>query len=798
MSLDGLFAASTDVVCVAEDTVVSFLAPKTLKKFHVEKLNGSCVCGIFLQSSPRKGSMLHVVDADANYFQLRVGQGAPTLTHSAAILLQRDAKADVTATGVPRGATSSSTASTENQRPRRTAESSVVLSAQFYHHLDQLFCVLLTSDGVYEVLLSGHESSHSTSLLGKRLHTLGAEKGGNPLLSVGERSGLIICATTHEAVMFYSTISDRPDSGHSVRRGEQSKHQQKPTFHRREVPLHIQSIACSPVSDGVAVGGDRGELAVYLDIRDEHCFSDHWHHTPLTAIAFSVDGAAVYTGAREEVLQVWDLAQFQHKKISCQLGPLRSVRPFADRGSSLLVSCNESTLAVVDLLQMGVVASVEGVEWSARAVCTGLVVGQWMAQPAVVLTGLPNVVRVCDPFTQQAIYSLHISSQMETLPNSPSHGIQFVGVLEEGRALITYETFGSSALPPLLRFWYFDVVKKKHMEAQTVYRPHVSSVLALEVDHKRGRVFTLSAEAVKCWTRTTVNVTSTFTGLASNWHNVSTCTTPTQQVQVMALSADGAMCFVADDCVHGYNVSSCKPGERWPLVVTLPQFVNTHLLQSLRVMPNGNVVVASSGSHLFLWALDRKGNDVTAVDSSTAPITAICVLTNHTVLAARSDCSLIEVDCNDDGGAFGAVRRCVANASRHPFQHIAPLHLNAQRLVAVDAASGLRVLHLSSASAGEAVTEEQGITAEVDDGATPQPSDTAAAMASNAQQSFQKYFREIAIKGNDGDDILSRGNWATAQQTAAAEKWLGGVLGEPAYTVPPMNTVLSMYLKHRQ
>ncbi|KPI85409.1 hypothetical protein ABL78_5534 [Leptomonas seymouri] len=818
--MQNAFAACSQVVCVAEDTAVSFYAPKSLKKFRVERLNGLRVCGIHVQIVSSAKANLHVIDAEGTWFQFSLEGGVPSLLKASTITLPAAVTTAASSTSSaspsantvePRkkseGATLSASSSATASKPQESedAASEAVVSAQFHTQQGgQLYAVLLTKSAVLEVALNGTAASAAPTAV--VVHAF-QERMSHAHLSVGLTTGLIAVAAPQAREFYYSVFTDR------ISAHQPSPHRQPscPPLSVRAVSVEVQSIACSPVLTSVAVGGSRGELLIYMEVQEAHCFSDHWHHTPLAALAFAVDGSAVYTGGREAVMLAWDLVSFSYKKIKCHLGPLQVITPFCDAGAQLLVSCGTSTLAVIDLLQMRVTASAEGIEWAAEDVCTGLVVEQWRGQPAVVLTGMPNVLRVCDPYTQQSLYSLHVSSQMETIPSPPRHGIQFVGMLNESRSLVTYESFSSTVLPPLLRFWEYDARRKQHVETQTVYSPHRSAVLALEVDKRGQRVFTLSKDAVKCWAQTAFTAQDTYGTSTGGWHNHSTIATASQNAATMALSADGSLCFVADDCLHVYSVKACKPGEPWPLLRMLPQYTETAPLRQVVVAPDCRHVVAAGARQLFFWALDGAAEEPTVFSVTKGRITALSAFSDSTVVAALSDTSLVELRCCSapsaavgDGAQkdpqLGDVVRRVPRASRFPLRHIAPLHLNSQRLAAVDAVTGFKVLHLPAGASQSSTCEWSG-----DEGSDAAAADTLARNtaahahgAAQQQRQLQTFFKDMASIQESYENAVAagqQGSLSSAQQMAQADKWLAEVIGEPAYTVPPMSSVLSTYLQ---
>ncbi|KAG5498195.1 hypothetical protein JIQ42_02999 [Leishmania sp. Namibia] len=789
--MQSCFAACSQVVCVAEDTAVAFYAPKSLRKFRVERLNGSRVCGVHVQNTSSAKAVLHVIDAEATWFEFVIEGGAPSLVRASSIRLPPvspiAAAVDEESVGARQQRSTSGTTNAE-----AASTPSVVVAAHFHVQQTQLFAVLLTKACVYEAelgsTLSAGAASAPTAVV---VHTF-KEAVPHGYLSVGQFTGLIVVAVPHASEFFYSPFTDRL-SAHQPHRPS------CPPLLPRTVNVQIQSVACSPTSTSVAVGGRRGELLIYMEVQEAHCFADHWHHTPLTALAFALDGSAVYTGGREAVLLIWDLVSFSHKKVTVQLGTLQGITPFSNAGAQLLLSCGTSTLAVADLLQMRVTTSAEGIEWAAEDVCTGLVVEQWQGSPAVMLTGMPNVLRVCDPYTQQSVYSLHVSSQMETIPSPPRYGIQFVGMLNDSRSLVTYESFSSTVLPPLLRFWEYDAPRKQHVETQRVYSPHRSAVLALEVEKRGRRVFTLSCEEMKCWAQTAFTPQDTYGTPAGGWHNHSTMTTPTRQVQAMALSGDGSLCFVADDCLHMYSVHSCKPGERWPLLRLLPQYTETEPLRQIVVSPDCKHVVAAGKRQIFFWALDKCAEEPVVFSAGESCITAMSAFTDTTVVAALDDTSLVELRCCaascSKGPPLGEVVRRVAHASRFPLRHIAALHRNGQRLAAVDAATGFKILQLPTRTATTPQSflyEWAGVSDDASGAGPVREGDK------TARLQLQAFFKEMNAVQDSQEATMTanrEGALANAQQTAQADRWLAEVLGEPAYTVPPMSAVFSTYLQ---
>lgn len=786
MALSHLFAHCDDALCVAEDTAVAFFAPKTLKKFRVERFSGARVSGLYIQRVGR-ANVLHVIDSEGNWFV--VGLKDLTLASSATIHMPTGEAA--VAAGKP---VIASRRARQQGSSNDLATAAGISEAHFHEVEGVLRCALLTATGVWEVVLltSAAQNLAATPVI---VFPVAME---DCLLAVGQRTGVVCVAQKGQRWLQFSTLEGRIAAAGAVTDAQQ---QLAGPNTRRVLHIAVESVSCSPVSDSVAVGGGRGELMVFPSIADPHFFSDHWHHTALTALSFTVDGTSLLTGARESVLLVWNLDTYTHRKISCNLGPIRCVVPSSSTGSTLLLACGVATLGTIDLLQMRLQAAVEGIEWSSGQSCRGLVVDTWMGRPTVVLTGLPNVLRLCDPLTQQAVYSLHISSQMETIPSPPRHGIQFAGMLKEGRVIVTYESFPLTALPAMLRFWVYDAAKKQHVEAQTIYKPHDSEVVALQVDKTNSRVFTLSRDDMKCWTEVLEDPNDALNTRRRSWRNQSTSPASSSAVASLALSADGSLCLVADDSVHVYSVADCRPGERWQEVFTLCQSAGTAPLKdvavfsdSVNVQEGSVAVVARDEERAYLWNLVKPDETAVVFEAATsasagATITALCRYTEDSILVARSNLSFVALSCK--AAELGKVVGEVQAAVTHPVVLMAPIPGTGNRIAVVDTASGFRVLNVSVAA--KTLEEERftgkGLRASDADGGD----DAGAA-------SLNRYFNDLEIADGAGDgrgqtDAAAR--LGDAARTARAGTWLREVLHEPAYTAPSMSSVLSLYMKRR-
>lgn len=829
-SRNHLFSHCSDAVCVAEDASVSFFAPKTLKKFRVENFNGARICGIYVQSSSSTGNLLHVIDAEWNWFVISLKKVA--MEHSAKLRLPSRMNLN---------SESGKETLTWEQVAGKKKKMMSILEAQFYEVRGSLYGVLLTSCGVYEVLLADSGLNEDISVLHevncimiKGPHQK-ALSSANLLLAVGQFSGLIVVAEQGERLLKYSSFDDRmtvvciagcteSDSRRS------SSYPSPPILHERVLLLEASSLACSPTGEKVAVGGARGELAVYTTIRNTHHFSDHWHHTPLRAMCFSSDGSSLITGAQEDVLLVWSMSTYSQRKIhKVSLGPIRSIVPSASVESCLLVASGFSTLSTVDLLQMTVVASVEGIEWSSGISCTGCFFSQWMGQSVVVLTGLPHVLRLTDPLTQQTLHSLHLSSQMEVLPTSPCQGVVLAACLRDGKVIVTYETFGArTILPPQLCFWVYDTALREHQLVQAVHAPHDEELLALCVNDSSSRshatLFTLSSEMMKCWKEVETDRTDalSFATVQSGstcylpaeispkteWRNQSASPTPSHLVQSMILSEDGSICFVADDAVHLYDVQNCSPGVPWTRLKVLSQGLTRTPLKDLVVNEQLKMVCARSDTDVFAWSLNEPTSSSTSSYSFRSPskISSLTRFNRDRLLICREDCSLVEVQVISGGNKGANTNRDESELHSHN-STLAPLYFKVLRLFdsstsnpiqfmqqvpnhenligVVDGISGFRVLRVEQSTVSEEILPAEN---DRDD------------RVSTESRKLSQFFPSISSTNHLNNEKESSEVLALSglEDSAQVNRWLQTVLQDAPYTAPPMSTVFSQYLQKSQ
>lgn len=74
----------------------------------------------------------------------------------------------------------------------------------------------------------------------------------------------------------------------------------------------LTCVVCHPTGQMVATGDVKGRILIYLEIFGQNFDQPqttlyHWHHTPVTAITFTMSGSHFYSGGLENTLCHWEI-----------------------------------------------------------------------------------------------------------------------------------------------------------------------------------------------------------------------------------------------------------------------------------------------------------------------------------------------------------------------------------------------------------------------------------------------------------------------------------------------------------
>ena len=724
--MNSIAAFSSETIAIAADASVTFYSPKTLRKYRMESFTDFRIVGLHFTVDVN-GPRLHIVDAVGNYVTVDVRS----------MLTVRSQKLPLTVTE----STSKKSVTTRN----KLQSADTITQALFYSDEEEdLHIVLVGSHQILDVASSDVRVVRKRGDSHRQLEEC--------IVAVGAHSGHIVIA--QRGKRWVSFVDKLGATG----------------ILNLQLSIDVESIACHPTSRGVAVGGQRGELHVYQDATDCHHFEDHWHHTALKSLQYAHDGSSLFTGAAEGIMLIWNLQNFTFKKLGVHLGPIVGSIDCVNEGTQLLLQCAESTLVTLDLLQQRVVRSMDGISWSSSGAITGVVVTRWMGQSAVILKGQQNIVRICDPHTQQTLHSIRVATQMETVSNPPSCGVKQIGLLDDGRTAVTFEVYSGSSLPSVLRFWRYDATTKQHVEVQSVYHPHPSDIIALVVDAVHRRVFTMSKSTIKVWQETSATENDATAGnkaTSTRWVNTSTTTAPSANVASMTITDDGTVLLVADDSVHAFDVSSIKSGARWNVLVRFTQNETSESLRDVAVNIPQKAVYARATHHVFHWSLTQCSG-LPKFHHFVEPIQC-ADLTNieHGLILSTTNGKLKKLD---------AQLNEIATTDYDPLgkgtlEFFATL--NDSQLAIVDSTRGFRTIGHPGKDQVQAPTlESSGIGDHL------------------PAQNLESFFRMKSVETT----TMANETMLTGLSAKMGQSWLSDVLGAAPYTAPLPSSMLRAYL----
>jgi NET1-associated nuclear protein 1 (U3 small nucleolar RNA-associated protein 17) len=652
----------------------------------------------------------------------------------------------------------------------------------------ELFIVLLSTTGEITLHPGRPGSATPASVVGRVPH---GDALPDLLLSVGAETGVIAVGIQNSnEVRVWSPLSPGVYSPMKV----------------VTVRVSVSSMAMHPSGFALAVGGVRGEIHVIRDVDNTGAggFSDHWHHTPVTALLFSAGGHALLSGAGEGTICLWSLSDYSMTKLRTRLGALHGLVAAVDKPSIIAVPSGRGSLGLLDLVERRVTRQRDGVHWSAAHPCRGVVVTDWFGTRATVLTGLPDVLRVFDPVANDALHSLTATPNLETVRRPPTVGITQVAVLRRGWLLVTYEEAADLALPSVLRWWKWNPKAREFAEDQCVYAPHgeepISAILALGTD----AIITLSPTSAKCWSAVT-DVEAKRAAAAGTvlvkaevaaskrlkMHCVSSARpTAGKRFTAMTLTADGEVLFVAEeDCIIALDVSNASASRAtWPRVITLQQPFTAEPITYLE-MADATTLVATTAT--MVLSLPLIPNAEPRVLHQSVRVLAAAVVHGSSqvfvVAAADGQAAISVIDAvtgEKKGSALSSATDVVACAG-----------FDADTMVVVSRSRGLRLVRVPSEQKADVADEVVQAPLPSATGASTLPAEIAKAKPASAR-GLSAFFRAaVSVSGEKVSAEDAAAAQAALQRKAAAQRWLTQVVGQgEAYTAPAATTVLDGYL----
>ena len=536
-----------------------------------------------------------------------------------------------------------------------------------------------------------------------------------------------------------------------------------------ELPICAATVAVHPYDMTVAVGGNRGEMLVYLTVTtDPRPFSEHWHHTPVTSLLFSVDGITLYSSAAEPTLLTWNTSQWSFRKLYVGVQPVHCLAVCESSPHSLVIAADLSTLAVIDLLERRTKCIQEEVVWSSQRPCRGIVVVQWNGRRCVALLGKSGGVQLYDPVRHQSVYCLRITNNLETVPDPPESGVRHAVFLDDGQTIITHEVFQKAALPSVLRWWRKE--GEQHVQMQVVYHPHNSDIFSILPTPDGKRVFTVSDKEVLEWG---VVVAADGAGV---WRNTASMSLGAgdEELSSAAMSHDGSVLFLGTSVVLAYDITHLEAGKPWTIARVLEQHASSEAITQL--VTGGaqhTTLVGASLQWVHCWSL-QEGTPIASVRTSVAVIVAIASGA-VACLGVKDEASENSIGWLDP--TTGTIEKKCLSGCEGATQAVA----YDDATMAVVTNTGFRLVELGAPQRQAQKAQQQKLLSTEAPVEAKRTAITAFVEGRVPPPPEQNVERAAAVQ-------------SLAQRCSSATKWLESIVGDSATSVPPMASVLHSYL----
>jgi NET1-associated nuclear protein 1 (U3 small nucleolar RNA-associated protein 17) len=574
-------------------------------------------------------------------------------------------------------------------------------------------------------------------------------------------------------------------------------------------PFQIQSLTLHPTQASVvAVGGIRGELGVsVLDGKANHFFTDHWHHTPLSALQFTSDGSTLLTAGAESTVLFWNMSNYTFSKVSCSIGPIQDMVTESvgckQMTNEVFVLGKLATVGVINALTRKLERVAEGIrcETGVAESLKKIVPISWKGQPAAMLVGLGETIRIVDSEAGRTVYSLHARYNMEATVSAPNVGIEEAAAIDGGNVICTYENFHSLSLPNTLRFWNFASNLNRHVETQQVTNPHPTTVIALKPLSVRKGFASLSNRILKIWLQKGYESNAMNEGdeegseagdeksksdfrfvAAASWASEvgqATCVEfgPEENLAFVAVGSSisildiGKVSGKLDGTISLIHIlSQPNPGPSSPI-------------SKLALSPSTRLLACSSTEEVSLWSCTT-GELVGSVSPVTAGNAILDVIVSatgdiYTVTVGPSTSTIDRVTVSSNG----TIKQTAAHTVAYPVDRCALLSSDgySQRFMTVSRSKGLRFLTISKEGVAKTSNSDAVET------------DAAEEAQRSAPRRVDQYFpiREVKRQSdsNDGNQTLDSQRWANAKSL------LRESYGDAAFAAPPVTPFLASFLE---
>ncbi|CAG0884394.1 unnamed protein product [Darwinula stevensoni] len=254
----------------------------------------------------------------------------------------------------------------------------------------------------------------------------------------------------------------------------------------------LTCIACHPYQPVVATGNTLGRIIIWNDIWEQHYvrYYVHWHHLPVSDLAFSVDGTFLVSGGAENVLVRWRLEDETKEFIPRMGSPIVHITVAPDNAFIAIAhELNAVTLVSGNLTVVGKIQGLlQRVHWSEEQPCVKPMAVGLRSDPrsrSLVLNGIPGHLLFYSPELQKCLFHLDVTGVNQLNKQEGAliinSEVEHACFSDDGSHLATVERRDDGHNTPEIRlkFWLFRPhVGTYEMSTQIEY-PHWKPMLAL-------------------------------------------------------------------------------------------------------------------------------------------------------------------------------------------------------------------------------------------------------------------------------------------------------------------------------
>lgn len=128
---------------------------------------------------------------------------------------------------------------------------------------------------------------------------------------------------------------------------------------------HFTTVSCHPEHDTIATGDVKGRIRLWRNVMSgEKPKIDlyHWHHTPVSSIAFSCSGTMFYSGGSEAVLVKWVINEPQNRSFLPRMSAAIGHIAVGGDNSKIVVATKDNAIHFFDA-QLNLLSMIQNFTW---------------------------------------------------------------------------------------------------------------------------------------------------------------------------------------------------------------------------------------------------------------------------------------------------------------------------------------------------------------------------------------------------------------------------------------------------